>query len=592
MQAIEFYNNLVKKLETEKDVSFRVLRNYRILRFAIFLISLFGGYLTFGKLFPFILILLGSISLFLLVLAKYTDCKIEIEILQNKIQLINAEIKALHGDFTGFSPGEKFASNNHPFSGDLDLFKPNGLFSFINRTTSNIGEKELANMLLFGNDNPKKVNEIVEELTKNITWTIQFRAVGVLNSSENTQDVSLNQILTAIIPVKSWFRIAKFSIPIIAFTFLILFNIDFISTSVFSSVILILLIPTSLELKNTNIVANQISLLENRLNVMRNQFNSLHELSNVVHDQNWITSLFDEKPKEIADELGQLIKIISRFHTRNNMVLGLAINIFFAWDIRQRLLLESWVTKNQLKWIKWELGLAKIEAYISATTIRFNYPNTIYAHIHEDENENKEMEGLTHPLLAHTFSVKNDFRLIDGQQFLILTGPNMAGKSTYLRAVGCAILFANAGFPVFASKYNYPRVQLYTSMRTTDNLTENSSYFFAELSRLRKMMDTVEQNITTVFVLLDEILKGTNSKDKEEGSYKFMEKMQRLRAEGIIATHDLSLCRLEIDNDAFYTGHFDSTIDSGELTFDYQLKKGVCQNMNASYLLKKMNLVN
>jgi DNA mismatch repair ATPase MutS len=168
----------------------------------------------------------------------------------------------------------------------------------------------------------------------------------------------------------------------------------------------------------------------------------------------------------------------------------------------------------------------------------------------------------------------------------------MAGKSTYLRAIGCAILFANAGFPVFASKFSYPRVQLYTSMRTSDNLTENSSYFFAELSRLRKLMDAVENNKTTVFVLLDEILKGTNSKDKEEGSYKFMEKMQVLGAEGVIATHDLSLCKLEKQNNAFFTGHFDSTIQGDELTFDYHLKKGVCQNMNASFLLKKMNLVN
>ena len=105
-------------------------------------------------------------------------------------------------------------------------------------------------------------------------------------------------------------------------------------------------------------------------------------------------------------------------------------------------------------------------------------------------------------------------------------------------------------------------------------------------------MDAVEQNNSTVFVLLDEILKGTNSKDKEEGSYKFMEKMQRIGAEGVIATHDLSLCRLETQNKAFFTGHFDSTILSEELTFDYLLKKGVCQNMNASFLLKKMKLVN
>jgi DNA mismatch repair ATPase MutS len=354
--------------------------------------------------------------------------------------------------------------------------------------------------------------------------------------------------------------------------------------------ILLTLIPTSLELKNTNSIASQISSLEDRLVVMRNQLNSLNDLSNDVHNENWICTFFDDNPKDIEGELDELIKIIGRYNTRNNMLLGMAINIFLAWDIRQRLTLVNWITKNHMKWNNWEKGLAKIEAYISAATIRFNYSNTIYGQVSEDGE--RLMEGLIHPLLAHIASVQNDFSLNTEQQFLILTGPNMAGKSTYLRAIGCAILFANAGFPVFASKYSYPRVQLYTSMRTSDNLTENSSYFFAELSRLRKLMDAVEQNNSTVFVLLDEILKGTNSKDKEEGSYMFMEKMQRLGAEGVIATHDLSLCRLETQNKAFFIGHFDSTILSEELTFDYLLKKGVCQNMNASFLLKKMKLVN
>ena len=590
MQALEFYNNLLGDLEIEKQKLQRVLRNYRGVRLGIFLLTIVGTYLTFGNQQPFFAVILASIVLFLLVLAKFTDCKAALEIVQNKIKLINSEINALDGDFTGFNSGEKYASNNHPFSGDLDVFKPNGIFSFINRTTSNLGEKELATMLMFGNEKPKEVNEIVEKLAQNTKWSLHFRAVGVSNSSNKIKDVSLNTILEAIFPVKSWFVIAKFSIPILAFTSLILFNVDVMSTSVFSMLILLTLIPTSIELKNTNAISNQISTLEDRLVVMRNQLIALNEVSKDAHNENWISTFFEENPKDIEEELNQLIKIIGRYHTRNNMLLGMAINIFLAWDIRQRLTLSNWITKNHLKWNDWEQGLAKIEAYISAATIRFNYPNTIFAEL--NNNGNREMKGLTHPLLAHTSSVQNDFSIVDEQQFLILTGPNMAGKSTYLRAIGCAILFANAGFPVFATEYTYPKVHLYTSMRTSDNLTENSSYFFAELSRLRKLMDAVEQNKSTVFVLLDEILKGTNSKDKEEGSYKFMEKMQSLGAEGVIATHDLSLCKLEKQHKAFFTGHFDSTILSDELTFDYHLKKGVCQNMNASFLLKKMNLVN
>jgi hypothetical protein len=589
MQALEFYTSFLRDLEIEKQKLQLVLRNYRAVRLGIFLITIIGTYLTFGYQLPFFLVIIGSIVLFLLVLAKYTDCKMALEIVLNKIKLINSEINALQGDFSGFNPGEKYSSNNHPFSGDLDLFKSNGLFAFLNRTTSSLGEKELVSMLLYGNEKPKEVNEIIEKIAKNTSWSLHFRAVGIIQEDSKQKEDRLDQLLEPNFPIKSWFKSVKLLIPILAFSSLILFNLNIISTSFFSLIIILTLIPASIELKNTNFIANQISNVEDRIVVMRNQLISLNELVQKNQNETWISTFFQEKPKEIADELNQLMKIISRYNTRNNMVLGMAINVFLAWDIRQRISLGKWITKNQLKWNVWEQGLAKIEAYISAATIRFNYPNTIYAQL--NESEKKEMKGLTHPLLAHTFSVQNDFNLVDSQQFMILTGPNMAGKSTYLRAIGCAIMFANAGFPVFATEYTYPKVHLYTSMRTSDNLSENSSYFFAELSRLRKLMDAVEQN-QSVFVLLDEILKGTNSKDKEEGSYKFMEKMQGLGAEGVIATHDLSLCKLETQNKAFFTGHFDSTIKADELTFDYHLKKGVCQNMNASFLLKKMNLVN
>ena len=589
MQALEFYTSFLRDLEIEKQKLQRVLRNYRAVRLGIFLITMIGTYLTFGYQLPFFLVIIGSIVLFLLVLAKYTDCKMALEIVLNKIKLITSEINALYGDFSGFNPWENYASNNHPFSGDLDLFKSNGLFSFLNRTTSSLGEKELVSMLLYGNEKPKEVNEIVEQFAKNTTWSLHFRAVGIMQEDSKQKEYRLNHLLDSNFPIKSWFKSVKLLIPILAFSSLILFNLDIISTSVFSLIILITLIPASIELKNTNFIANQISNVEDRIVVMRNQLISLNELVQKDQNEPWISTFFQEKPKEIADELNQLMKIISRYNTRNNMVLGMAINVFLAWDIRQRISLGNWITKNQAKWEGWEQGLSKVEAYISAATVRFNYPNTIYAQL--NESEKKEMKGLTHPLLAHTSSVQNDFSLVNSQQFMILTGPNMAGKSTYLRAIGCAIMFANAGFPVFATEYTYPKVHLYTSMRTSDNLSENSSYFFAELSRLRKLMDAVEQN-QSVFVLLDEILKGTNSKDKEEGSYKFMEKMQGLGAEGVIATHDLSLCKLETQNKAFFTGHFDSTIKANELTFDYHLKKGICQNMNASFLLKKMNLVN
>ena len=165
----------------------------------------------------------------------------------------------------------------------------------------------------------------------------------------------------------------------------------------------------------------------------------------------------------------------------------------------------------------------------------------------------------------------------------------MAGKSTFLRTVSLHIVMANVGLPVCATTSDYYPIKLITSMRTTDNLTDDSSYFFSELTRLKYIVDAMKSD--TYFIILDEILKGTNSKDKAEGSHKFIQKLVATNATGIIATHDLSLCTIEDELKAVKNYYFDAEIVNDELYFDYKFKKGICQNMNASFLLKKMEIV-
>ena len=165
----------------------------------------------------------------------------------------------------------------------------------------------------------------------------------------------------------------------------------------------------------------------------------------------------------------------------------------------------------------------------------------------------------------------------------------MAGKSTFLRTVGLYIVKANLGLPVCASFAAYKPIKLITSMRTTDSLTDDSSYFFSELKRLQFIVNQLENE--PYFVILDEILKGTNSTDKAIGSKKFVERLVQSKATGIIATHDLSLCEIETTQTAVINYYFDAEIKNNELYFDYKLKQGVCKNMNASFLLIKMGIV-
>ena len=165
----------------------------------------------------------------------------------------------------------------------------------------------------------------------------------------------------------------------------------------------------------------------------------------------------------------------------------------------------------------------------------------------------------------------------------------MAGKSTFLRTVALQIVMANVGLPVCATKTQYKPIKLITSMRTTDSLTDDESYFFSELKRLKFIVDKIKTD--TYFIILDEILKGTNSTDKAIGSKKFVEKLVAGNATGIIATHDLSLCEVSESIPNVRNYYFDARIEQGELYFDYTFKPGICQNMNASFLLKKMEIV-
>jgi len=170
-----------------------------------------------------------------------------------------------------------------------------------------------------------------------------------------------------------------------------------------------------------------------------------------------------------------------------------------------------------------------------------------------------------------------------------VTGANMAGKSTFLRAVALQIVMANMGLPVKGREVKYNPVRLLTSMRSSDSLADETSYFYAELKRLKYIVEELEKD--DCFVVLDEILKGTNSVDKAEGSKKFVERLVRNGSAGMVATHDLSLCTLADELPEVENRYFDAQIVNGELFFDYKFKEGVCQNMNASFLLKTMGIV-
>jgi DNA mismatch repair ATPase MutS len=180
---------------------------------------------------------------------------------------------------------------------------------------------------------------------------------------------------------------------------------------------------------------------------------------------------------------------------------------------------------------------------------------------------------------------------INGQgKIALVTGSNMAGKSTFLRSLGVNVLLAQTGAPVCAETFVLSPVKLMSSMRIADNLAENTSTFYAELKKLKTIIEAVKRH-EPVFILLDEILRGTNSLDRHTGSAALMKQLIKEHAVAVIATHDVALAKLENEYPtAIQNYHFDVQVEGEELYFDYKLKDGVCTSLNASLLMKKIGI--
>ena len=280
-------------------------------------------------------------------------------------------------------------------------------------------------------------------------------------------------------------------------------------------------------------------------------------------------------------------KLLDIMDYNNNIFYIVLGNGTFLGALWSAFRIETWIRRYGHQVESWFEVIAFFDAHVSLGNFAFNHPRYVYPILH-DGPEVLKCTDLGHPLIRPEHSVNNPVTIGD-THFLIITGSNMAGKSTYLRSVGLSLVMANLGLPVCAHTYFYRPVKLITSMRSIDALHKGDSYFMAELKRLRKVVDHLVHDAH--FVLLDEILKGTNSTDKANGSKRFVQKLVNMGATGIIATHDLSLCDIADDLPNVGNYHFDASIKDNELYFDYRLKEGVSQTMNASFLLEKMDLV-
>jgi DNA mismatch repair ATPase MutS len=366
---------------------------------------------------------------------------------------------------------------------------------------------------------------------------------------------------------------------------------DFISGIACLAGIAVVLLIIRQKLKMMNALHKSLSDVGQRVNDMQNQLQLMEEVnfkSELLSD--FQNQLFQQQNNG-KKGLEALSKLVKQAEYRDNILIAILLNVFAAWDFRLLIHYTTWKNRFEDQITNWESIFYEMEGIISGANFRFNFEKkTSIPQLNEDKNSTVKMVDLGHPIIAMDKLVTNDFSLTSAEQFAIVTGPNMAGKSTFLRSVGINIMLARAGFHVFAKEFVFPSMHLYSSMRTNDDLKDETSYFHAELLRLRFIVDAIERG-EPVFIILDEILKGTNSKDKKEGSAKFLQKLTQLKARGIIATHDLSLTELAVPDSGIVNRYFDTLIEGEDISFDYCIRDGVAKNMNANFLLRKMRLI-
>ena len=587
-KLVHFYTEEKQRLETELKETKNKLANLSILRLIVFVLTSVGIYFLFDTLRIVGVIGAVGVIVFGILLIKYLDAKESKILLITKIKINETEIRVLEGNFSFLKTGEEFIDPTHVYSNDIDLFGRGSFFQYINRTSTKQGAKELAKTITENHIlSIDKKQEVLKELSQKVAWRQHFSALASLVTTR----YSTKEILDFIQNYSTVFSLIVSKLPIV-FSLISIVLIALVSFTIIPFSILILWVFIGLGI--TALFFKKTQEIYVRADKAKATFKQYYLLLQEIENRKFSSAKLQEKQQIIQSEklqasviFKQFSKILDAFDQRNNLLIAFVGNAFFLWDLRNAVKVEIWITNYKHTVKKWFEVIAFFDAQNSLANFQYNHPEYTFPKVQKQDAIIKAV-GLGHPLLNSEKRIDNDFKIYD-QEFFIVTGANMAGKSTFLRTVSLSIVMANVGLPVCAKSYIYNPVKLITSMRTSDSLADDESYFYSELKRLKFIVDTIDKD--DYFIILDEILKGTNSKDKAIGSKKFIEKLVSSKSTGIIATHDVSLCELATDFSEIKNYYFDAEISNDELYFDYLFKKGVCKNMNASFLLKKMEII-
>lgn len=583
---ISFFTAELSKINRK----YNLISLLRLGSIALFLLSLY--YYFQQNSFLYLLFSGFFLVIFIGLMRRHSRLQFQKKLNQALLNINQDELGFLERKKIPFENGAEFTDFHHPYAYDLDIFGNNSLFQYLNRTATYTGKKTLADSLLQKSSN-KQIQEnqqAIKELTSKIEFRQEFLALAkVAEDNEPSYKSLLVWSRSNSEPLPKWTLFFSYISPVVfLMTFMAyLFTSDLIILKSLSYLFILNLIVLGKFLKRIQLeiaksddidkIIGQYALLLEKIEKEHFSAPRLEELQQQLK----------LKKENASVHLKQLSELFSRNDTIANLITAVVFNGTFLFNFHVLKALLTWKKEHAAALEDWLTVIGEIEKLNSFANLAYNNPDYCFPVLNTDFKI--DFTNLNHPLLNPKTRVGNDV-VFYPQSFMILTGSNMSGKSTFLRSLGVNMVLAGAGSVVCATQAQVHPLPVLVSMRLSDSLSDSESYFFAEIKRLKQIMESLTAEVS--FVLLDEILRGTNSDDKRNGTIEVVKKLITKKAIGAIATHDIEVCLTTNEFPEILTNNcFEVEILNEELHFDYKLRKGICQNKSASFLMKKMEII-
>ncbi len=591
----EYYQQLYTTYSSRHQKVRKRLNILSLLRLITFVAGVYFSYqlialhLLTGLLFT--VVVLGA---FIYLVWLFAKNKRHLTLLSNLIRVNANEIEALRGHVGSFDAGSVFQDPSHEYAMDLELFGQGSLYQHVNRTSTYAGKNQLANWLMNPLNEKGAIElrqEAIHELKDMVEWRQLFTATGYHIQPEHYRDTQLIAWSkeSSSIARQPLFKLGRWVLPLLTLAMLGLFLFGLLPVGYF---LLVLAVNLVILRRASRQISSQHRGVTRQIPTLRNYGRLFHQVEKqTFQSQNLqqLQNIFFSDHQPASKSIRKLSRISDALDNRYNMIVGTLLNVLFLWDLHQVARLEGWHHRHAGEVEKWLEALGCFDAYLSLANFASNNQEFSFPRV----TPNVILRGteVGHPLINRDKRVANNLSIEKQGTALIITGANMAGKSTFLRTIGVNLVLAMTGAPVCAGEMDFQITRLFTSMNITDSLSRNESYFYAEIKRLKQLTDLAASR-QNMLVLLDEILTGTNTRDKEKASKAFVERLLQMNITSIIATHDLSLTSLAGDHpELIRNASFEVELEEGRMKYDYKLRDGVAQNMNALALLRDMGLI-